>query len=160
MGTKLRSLARNVIYALKRSYPTPVDFYHQTGETTDWTTGAATTTVVKYHIERAVALPEDDMYKNVLAQQVARVVKNDGALIEFGLRQLLVDNRDLTVPLGIENWYAIISGTRYQISRITDYGSGAGSIVTLREDGGRRDAQVDVKLHDLPLLGQEAEGEL
>jgi hypothetical protein len=162
MASKLRSLARNVLYNLKRSYPTAVDFYHQTEGTIDWSTGAADPTIIKYPVLRAVSMPEEETNRNLLAEQIARLIKNSGSIVERGERKVLVDRSDFpsNVELGIQGWYAIIAGTRYQIRRISDYGEGAGWFVTLTEDGGRRDAQIDIHAHDLPTTTQEADGEL
>lgn len=158
MSYQLRSFAKRLLYRLKRSYGGPVDIYQQTAETVDWTVGTQNPTVVKYSVQRAVLLPIADQNKQVLAKFLHREFRY-GGLIEFADRQILVDRNDLTnVAIGIENWYVGIDGKRYQISQITDFGDGTAWLISLTEDGGKRELQVDQQVKTRISTDGEASG--
>jgi len=142
MSYKLRSFAKRLLYRLKRSWGGPVDIYQQTTETVDWTVGKQTPTVVLHHIRLACLLPIADHNKQVLARYLKSEFRY-GGITEYGDRQILVDRNDLKgIEIGIENWYVIIDGTRYQIVQMQDFGEGTAWLIYLSEDGGKREAQV------------------
>lgn len=146
MSYQLRAFAKRLVYRLKRAWGGPVDIYQQTGETVDWTIGTQVPTVVKYAIKRAAYLPAQDYNKTLLAKFMKREFRY-GGFAEYADRSILVDKHDIPdLTVGIENWYAIIDGTRYQIQKMTDFGDGTAWHIYLSEDSGKREAQVDVSL--------------
>lgn len=109
---------RDLMYQLKREYGFPLDIYRITSTTTDRATGKKTQTKEKYHIVRAIVLPNQVQKK--FAFDLAYLATNKsftyGAEYGQNLRDVIIDTRDL--PKGFEltiNDYIIYDGKRYQI---------------------------------------------
>lgn len=119
---------RDNFYFLIRNRGEPVDIYKRT-HSINIKTGIKTITRQKIKIQRALFMP---IQENILTQytmnpdNIGRKDRSVGGYVESGLRQLLIDRRDIPVTFKIDELdYLISNRERYEIQsiqRYNDYG--------------------------------------
>lgn len=112
---------RTTLYALKREYGQPVDFYEVVSATPNLETGRKTVAKTKTAVRRAVVLPEKISQR--LAATLATVDTgrnfNYGGVLKQGRHLVIVDRRDIT---GVKvDSYAVIKHQRYSVLKVDDY---------------------------------------
>jgi hypothetical protein len=108
---------RNVIYGLSRDFGFRIDLYRPT-EITNYKTGAKVTTRIKYHIRRAVMLPNEFFRDFKYAVALGAINQNlqAGGLIDTSQRRMFVEKRELPVGFMIQvTDYIIFNHDRYEI---------------------------------------------
>ena len=129
----MTTLSPLVLYCLKRDYPASIDIYQLSTSTVDLSTGAKTVTTAKFHIARAVALPERMLRSKIIMRTANHEFLN---LADFGTREFIVDRKDAKglVP-STDDW--IVHGTKkYQVASIETFECGGGWILTGKEMAG------------------------
>lgn len=146
--TNLSTSIRSVLYALKRDFGSPADFYHEASDSVDLGTGLRSVSKVKYSVRRAVPLPTTIGRSSPYPKSLPGIYDQGGTL-QVGDKSLIVDRRDLpaTFALGVENWYVIIDSRRYEILNVAQYEPLLAYHVTLRElTGAELDRFVEVSV--------------
>lgn len=141
---------RNLIYGLKQTYGAPADFYQESDETVDFTTGVRSVTTQKWKVRRAVCLPTVTSAESLFPVELKRIWKRDAA-VEAGTKVILVDRKDLPAGLRVEThgWYVVIDRRRYEVLKVEEFELQAAYLVTLKEMAGVRVyEQVEVKVAD------------
>lgn len=155
--TNRQTFARDLLYRLKRDFGSPVEIYTQTAETADYATGRKTVSIQKWKIRKAVVLPKDNSNPSRLAAALASVFRTGGLVEECDVR-VLVDRRDIKgVEVGIENWWLLIEGVRYQMVKSEDYGLGVAYLLSANNDSGQRRAIVDMTVKSRIHVGSEGD---
>ena len=140
-GYNLRFI-RNILYRLKRDYGSSVDIYYEQSDSVNLQTGQRLVSIQSWHVNRAIPLPRKVEQKSILATALEELFSRGGN-VTLGDRQIIIDRSDLPrgFVIGLENWYIVYEGRRYQILSSENYEHDLAYIVTLRETiGAERDA--------------------
>lgn len=109
---------RNVIYSLSRDFGFRIAIYRPTKQT-NYRTGVQVTTRIKYHIRRAIILPNEIFRDFAYAAILSQLNVQPGGLFDSSQRRIIIGKREL--PLGFmiepENDYVIFNHDRYDIGK-------------------------------------------
>lgn len=152
MKNQLRYM-RTVMYRMKRDYGSEIGLYHRTEGSVDYTTGRKETSHTVVKIKRAIVLPakRSDQFVYDLSFIAANKNFTYGGIFEIGLRQVIIDGRDL--PKGYvwdhPNTYVIYNNERYEIQTVTDLTGGHGYFMIMKQtEGAPKYQDVDLTVRD------------
>lgn len=155
---------RRVIYNLKRRYGFPLDIYRIISTVTNRETGKKIQEKSKYHIKRAIVLP--NQVQKRFAFDLAYLAANKdftyGAEYLSNLRDIIIDVRDLPKEFEITiNDYIIYDGKRYQIKIIEIAEHNQAYLIRMdHAPGSLPFEQHDVNVHNVLDLEQGVTNEL
>jgi len=133
MSYLYRREAKKILYKLKHSYGTAIIFFKNTGETKNYDTGDFTYTTESEIVKRGILLPLDFSSKFSYDLTFLAANKNFqyGANYDTGMRYLIIDQRDITFDIGLQE-YCTIDGKRYDVISFEDYAPSVAQIVRIR----------------------------
>jgi len=105
---------REVIYAMKHRFGTPVDIYSPTPPVLNPETGKNIISIGKQHIRKAVVVTKS-LY-NWVSTLGNKISKNSG-MVETDITEFVIDSKDVRVPPNL-NDYIDYNNSRYDISKI------------------------------------------
>jgi hypothetical protein len=121
---------RESLYELKREYGGPIDLYKLNTVTNNITTGIKSITKTKYHIRRAVIIPQSYIKHKVYSLSFIAANKNFtyGGLFNRNLKIFLIDKRDINVDIEQED-YILHKQKRYNVKDIDEIEGNNGYII-------------------------------
>jgi hypothetical protein len=127
---------RRTLYDLKKRYGVPIDMYTHVVTSQNVTTGEKVATNTKYHIRKAIVLPEGFdakfLFTRAYLQNVGKAFAY-GGVINQDTRHVLVDGSDLPKNLiPGPDAYWIYEGVRYETSRVDSMSKNLGHLVVLK----------------------------
>lgn len=127
---------RRVLYKLKRSYGTPVDYYKISSHDVNPETGVKTTVEDVIHIRRAIVLRAREFRSFVydLAFISANKDFTEGGFFDPEDRNIILDAKDL--PKGFDpntDDYLIVKNKRYDVSAIQTFEENSAFLITARK---------------------------
>jgi len=134
-ATKLR-FTRRVLYKLKRSYGTPVDYYQISSHDVDPLTGNKTTVETVTHIRRAIVLRAREFRSFVydLAYISANKDFTEGGYFDPEDRNIILDAKDFIKGFDPNpDDYLIVKNKRYDVSAIQTFEENAAFLITARK---------------------------
>ena len=131
-----------ILYQLKRDYGSAIDIYQLLSSDADVETGKRVTKVKKYHIHRAIALPER-MSRSEIMLRTSLHNKAFQNLHDEGTREFIIERRDAKAlaMLTPDDWI-IYKHRKFQISIVENFEVDSGWVVTGKEDMGAPAGEV------------------
>lgn len=113
---------RQTLYVLKRAFGSTVTLYKLVSASTSYTTGTKTATSTFTCIPRCIVLPakiQREVIATVAAMSINRNFAGMGGSVDTGLREFVIDARDLPSGyyISLEDWI-VYDNRRYEIKNI------------------------------------------
>ena len=136
MSNQLTQMSPLILYCLKRDFGGPIDIYQLLSSEADVLTGKRVVKVRKYHIHRAVVLPER-MSRSEIMLRTSLHNKAFQNLHDEGSREFIIERRDARALwlLTPDDWI-VYNHRKYQISIVENFEVDSGWVVTGKEDMG------------------------
>lgn len=125
MTNPLFRSVRRTMYALKRAYGQGLTICRNTGESTDFSTGAQTATqLIECNIRRAVVLPSKiaTQWMHARPDDASERQFNFGSIFESSIRLILIARRDMPGNWPIDcTTFIQFNGKRYEVKKVMEY---------------------------------------
>ena len=125
--------ARKILYRLSRQYGTQVTFSRILSKTKDFETGEFVYTTEAETVKRGILLPlkMSSLYSYDLTFLAANKNFQYGANYDAGLRYIIIDQRDITFDVGLQE-FCYIGSIKYEVLSFEDFAPSIAQIARIR----------------------------
>lgn len=160
----LTRMNRQALYELKRDYGVPVAIYKMVTASTDYETGAKTSSAQAYHVKRCVVMPAATLRKFFYGVSYLGAnksfVSQGGQGWDESNRGFLIEGRDLPNFVFEKEDWVVHDGRRYDIDTIETLENGDGWLIVGKHIRGSLPQQeIRMNVVDTLYTTQELEGD-